>query len=77
MESIFSIIFYLLLFATRRARRMLSLCVEGIITSSGAVLWCQSINPIWGRSTEHLTQVVVCGTANIRAGGIGQLHLSQ
>jgi len=56
---------------------MLSLSDAGIITSSGAVLWCQSMNPIYGRSTEHLTQVVVCGTASIRAAGIGQLQWSQ
>ncbi len=39
-------------------------------TNSGAVLWCQSMNPTYDFSLEHLTQVFVCGTAAIRAAGI-------
>ena len=69
--------YHLLLFVIRRARRMFSVSVAGIITSSGAVLWCQSMKPIYGLSTEHLTQVVVCGSASIRADGMGQLQWSQ
>jgi hypothetical protein len=53
---------------------MFSVSVAGIITSSGAVLWCQSMKPIYGRSLEHLMQVVVCGNATIRAGGIWMLQ---
>ena len=61
----------------RLARRRFSESLLLTMTNSGAVLCDQSIKPTNVVTREHATQVVVCGRASIRAGGITALQVSQ
>jgi hypothetical protein len=61
----------------RLARRRFSESLLSTMTSSGAVLCDQSMNPTKVVLREHFTQVVVWGRASRRAGGITALQVSQ